>query len=102
MQLFMQEIYRKQNGLIPEKEHMVSFLGSGNDDAVLKELHRRCLSDERINALEGPISQEELTNQRQHHMKPISSPGFTVAWVRYCLCDLSYLCVAAVNTCYEQ
>ena len=41
----MQVIYRKQTGLTPEEEHVISFLGSGNDDAVLEELHRRKLSN---------------------------------------------------------
>ena len=35
MQYFMQEIYKKQQGLTPEEEHVISFLRSDNDDAVL-------------------------------------------------------------------
>ena len=103
MQLFMQEIYRKQNGLTPEEEHFISFLGSDND-AVLEELHRRHLSDERRDALEGPITKDEVTNQLLHQ-KPNSYPGldgFNVAWVRHFWSDLSDLCVAAVNNCSEQ
>ena len=104
MQFFMQELYRKQLGLTPEEQDMISCLVSGNYDAVLEELHRIRLSDERRYGLEGPITKDELTNQLQHHMKPNSSPGldgFTVAWVRHFWCDLSDLSVAAVNNCYE-
>ena len=78
---------------------MISFLGSGNDDAVLEELHRRRLSDEKRDALEGPITKDELTNQLKHQMKPNSSPGldgFTVAWVRHFWDDLADLCVSAL------
>ena len=102
MQFFMQEIYRKQQGLTPEKEHVISFLGSDNDDAVLEELHRRGLKDEKRDLLEGPITKKELTTQLKKHMKPNSSPGldgFTVAWVRHFWDDLADLCVAAVNNC---
>ena len=80
-------------------------MGSGNDDAVLEELHRRMLSDEKRDALEGPITKDELTNQLKHHMKPNSSPGldcFTVTWVRHFWDDLAVLCVSAVNNSYEQ
>ena len=61
MQFFMQEIYSKQQGLSPEEEHVISFLGSGNDDKVLEELHRRRLNDEKRDMLEGPITKEERT-----------------------------------------
>ena len=105
MQFFMQEIYRKQQGLTPEEEHVISFLGSDNDDVVLEELHRRRLKDEKRDLLEGPITKKELTTQLRKHMKPNSSPGldgFTVAWAMYFWDDLADLCVAAVNNCYEQ
>ena len=76
-------------------------MGSGNDDAVLEELHRRRLSDQKRDALEGPITKDELTNQLKHHMKPNSSPGldsFTVAWVRHFWDDLTDLCVSQSTT----
>ena len=93
---------QEQTGLIPQEEHVISFLGSGNDDAVLEELHRRWLTDESRDALEGPITKDELSDQLQNHMKPNASPGldgFTVTWVRHFWNDLSDLCVAAVNNC---
>ena len=71
---------------------MISFLGSGNDDAILEELHRRRLKDEKRDLLEGPITKKELTTQLKKHMKPNSSPGldgFTVAWVRHFWDDLA-------------
>ena len=56
MQYFMQEIYKKQHGLTPEEEHVISFLGSDNDDAVLEELNKRRLTNEKRDLLEGPIN----------------------------------------------
>ena len=105
MQYFMQEIYKKQHGLTPEEEHVISFLGSDNDDAVLEELTKRRLTDEKRDLLEGPITKDELSTQLKKHMKPNSAPGldgFTVAWVRHFWDDLADLCVAAVNNCYEH
>ena len=68
---------------------------------MLEELHRRRLSDEKRDILEGPITKEELTKQLRKHMKPNSSPGLD-AWLRHFWDDLTDLCVAAVNNCYEQ
>jgi hypothetical protein len=99
MQYFMQEIYRKQPGLTPEEEHLISFLGSGNDDAVLEELHKRWFSDEK---------RDGRSNHQGGIEKPVtlhSFPGldsFTVAWVRHFWCDLNNLRVAAVNDYYDQ
>ena len=48
MRYFMQVIYNKQEGLTPEEEHVISFLGRDEDHKVLEELNRRKLStDER-------------------------------------------------------
>ena len=83
---------------------MISLMGSGNDDAVLEELHRRRLSHEKRDTLEDPITKDELTNQLKHYMKPNSSPGldgFRFAWVRYFWDNLADLYVSAVNNCYE-
>ena len=105
MQYFMQEIYKKQHGLTPEEEHVISFLGSDNDDAVLEELTKRRLTDEKRDLLQGPITKDELSTQLKKHMKPNSAPGldgFKVAWLRHFWDDLADLCVATVNNCYEQ
>ena len=37
IRFFIQHIYRKQTGLTPEEAHVISLLGSGDDDAVLKD-----------------------------------------------------------------
>ena len=37
---------------------MISFLGLGIDDAVLEELHRRRLKDEKRDMHEGPITKK--------------------------------------------
>ena len=47
--------------------------------------------------MEGPITKEELTDQLLYHMKPNA-----VTWVRNFWNDLSNLCEAAVNNCYEK
>ena len=96
MHNFMQEIYKKQHGLTPEEEHVISFLGSDNDDAVLEELNKRRLKFEKRDLLEGPITKVELNTQLKKHMKQNSSPGldgFTVAWVRHFWDNLADLCV---------
>ena len=102
MRYFMQDIYNKQEGLTPEEEHVISFLGRDEDHRVLDELNRRKLSTDERETMEGAITKKELTTQllENHHMKANSAPGldgFKVAWVRHFLADLSDLCVSAVN-----
>merc|ERR1711940_205788 len=105
MRHYMQDIYTKQQGLTPEEEHVISFLGGDNDNKVLEELDRRKLNQEEKDSMEGPITKQELTTQLMEHMKPNSAPGldgFTVAWIRHFWGDLADLCTAAVNKCYEE
>ena len=105
MRFYMQEIYTKQQGLTPEEEQVISFLGSQNDHKVMEELDRRKLSSDERDSMEGPITKQELTTQLMEHMKTNSAPkldGFTVAWVRQFWGDLANLCVAAVNKCYDE
>ena len=98
----MQEIYNKQDGLTPEEEHVISFLGRNEDHKVLDELNRQKLSADERETMEGAITKKELSTQllENNHMKANSAPcldGFTVAWVRHFWGDLADLCVAAVN-----
>ena len=88
----MQDIYTKQQGLTPEEEHVISFLGGDSDNKVLEELERRKLSMDEKESMEGPITKQELTTQLMEHMKPNSAPGldgFTVAWIRHFWSDLA-------------
>jgi hypothetical protein len=62
MQYCMQEIYKKQQGLTPEEEHLISFFGSDNDEDVLEELHRRPYYKERA----------DHTTQEAHEAKLLS------------------------------
>ena len=107
MRYFMQDIYNKQEGLTPEEEHVISFLGRDGDNKVLEELNRRRLSADERETMEGAITKKELSTQllENNHMKANSAPGldgFTVAWVRHFWADLSDLCVSAVNNCYTN
>ena len=56
MRFYMQEIYTKQQGLTPEEEQVISFLGSKNDHNVLEELDRMKLSSDERDSMEGPIT----------------------------------------------
>lgn len=105
MKYFMETIYKKQNGLTPEKEHILSFLGNNNDNDVIEELNKRKLSEEEKELLEGEITKSELKTQLFQHMKPNSAPGidgFTVAWIRTFWSNLEDLCYKTVNECYDK
>ena len=78
----MQDIYRKQTGITPEEEHAVSFPSSSNDDAVLKELYRRQLTDESRDALEGPITKDYLSDKLHNQILiPIPIWVWVYVWV---------------------
>ena len=103
----MQDIYNKQEGLKPEEEHVISFLGRDGNNKVLDELNKRKLSADERETMEGAITKKELSTQLldNHHMKANSAPGldgFTLAWLRHFWADLSDLCVSAVNNCYDN
>ena len=105
MRHFMESIYKKQNGLTPEKEHILSFLGKDEDDEVIRELNNRKLSEEEKSILEGEITKTEMRNQLFKHMKPNSAPGidgFTVAWIRTFWGNLEDLCYRTINECYTE
>jgi len=51
----MQEIYLRQEGVTPEKEHVVSFLRGQGDEKVLEELQRRKLTEAEAALLEGKL-----------------------------------------------
>ena len=102
MRYFMQEIYNKQEGLTPEEEHVISFLGRNEIHRVLDELNRRKLSTDERETMEGAITKKELSTQlaENHHMKANSAPGldgFMVAWVKHFWGNLAELCVYALN-----
>ena len=100
----MQNIYKHQANLTPEAEHVVSFLGSGNDQSVLNSLQSKKLTEIQKQALEGKLSKMELETQLMKHMKNSSAPGidgFTVAWVKEFWGDLSDICVQAVNDSFD-
>ena len=90
----MQSIYLKQEGVTPEEENVLSFLRGNGDEKVMEELHKRRLTLEEMQNLEGPISKSEMEKQLFHHMKPGSAPGqdgFTVRWIKTFWPDLEDL-----------
>ena len=88
MRYFMQEIYNKQEGLTPEEEYVMSFLGRDEDHRVLDELNRRKLSTEERETMVGAITKKELSTQllENDHMKANSAPGRPL-----CLCSQQLL-----------
>ena len=78
----MQSIYLKQEGVTPEEENVLSFLRGKGDEKVMEELHKRRLTLEEMQNLEGPISKAEMEKQLFHHMKPGSAP------VRWLHCEM--------------
>jgi hypothetical protein len=46
MKKFMQSIYKKQEYVTPEEEHVMSFLRGNNDNRVIEELNKRKLTEE--------------------------------------------------------
>jgi hypothetical protein len=101
----MQEIYKNQKDITPEKEHVLSFLSSNDDQNVLNALQRKKLSSQQRLAMEGKLTNLELETQLFQHMKNTSAPridGFTVAWVKEFWPNLCDLCEASVNDCFDK
>jgi hypothetical protein len=105
MKIFMQSIYKKQEYVTPEEEHVMSFLRGNNDNRVIEELNKRKLTEEEKEELEGKITQEEMREQLFNHMRPQSAPGydgFTVRWIKHFWSDLVDLCDISLNGCYDK
>lgn len=101
----MQGIYKKQEGVTPEMEHVISFLRGSNDQKVMEELEKRKLTEAEMLTLEGEITKPEMKKQLFEHMKAGSAPGqdgFMVRWVRAFWPDLEDLCLACLNGCYSE
>ena len=54
----MQLIYKRQEGVTPERDQIMSFLRGENDDKVLEELEKRKLTDEEMLSLEGKLEEK--------------------------------------------
>ena len=74
----MQEIYKQQKNLTPEAEHVVSFLGSNQDQNVLNALQSKKISNLQRTALEGKLTKQELEHQLMKHMKNSSAAYLTI------------------------
>jgi hypothetical protein len=59
----MQEIYKHQKHITPEKEHVLSFLSSNNDHNVLNALQSKMLPSQQRLAMEGKLTKQELETQ---------------------------------------
>ena len=82
---FMKEIYKPPPYISSSQTKLIRFLTSDGDDHILQIYKDRSLSAEERDALESPITVEELRVQLFHYMKPHSSPGcdgFTVSWLQ--------------------
>ena len=76
----MQKIYKRQEGVTPERDQILSFLRGRNDEKVLEELAKRKLTDEEMLSLEGPIEREEMRKQLFHHMKLVVHLDRMASW----------------------
>ena len=92
MRKHMVIIYKKQDNLTTEEDHVLSFLRGIDDKNVMDALEKKKLKETQKLLLDGEITKAELEEQLHKHMKNNSAPGidgFTVAWVKAFWPDLS-------------